>query len=749
MVHRALTKHLSWGTRLFCNNKRCRVWSRWSFAILVLCIFDPIRTLAATPIDRADAVVAAMSQDEKLRLILGYFGAPRPDRGYTPPPDARTASAGYVPGIPRLGIPSLWETDAGIGVASQGNAGEVRGRTALPSGLATAATWDPDLAYRGGEMIGAEARASGFNVMLAGGVNLARDPRNGRNFEYAGEDPLLAGTMVGAAIRGIQSNHIIATMKHFALNDQETGRFELSANIDEAAARQSDLLAFELALEQGKPGAVMCAYNRVNGVYSCENDWLLNRVLKRDWEYPYFVMSDWGAVHSSAAAANAGLDQESAATAFDTVAFFADPLRRDIESGAVPQSRIDDMARRILRSMFENGLVDHPIQPESIDFAAHAEVSRSDAEAAIVLLKNEQSSLPLEKTTTGRIAIIGSHADVGVLSGGGSSQVYPPGGAAVPGLGPANFPGPTVYDPSSPLRALQQRLPNATLAFADGTDANAAASLAAASDLAIVFAHQWAAESEDTSLTLPDNQDALIDAVAAANARTIVVLETGGPVLMPWLAHVQAVLEAWYPGTSGGEAISNVLVGDVDASGRLPVTFPRSETQLPRVHLDDGSAHPGAPFDVNYGEGDAVGYKWCERQKLTPLFPFGFGLSYVRFAYSGLAARTSGQGLSVRFDVHNVSNRRGSDVPQVYLSSVSGSWDVAKRLGGWRKLILAPGAVQHVELTIDPRLLAVWDESLQRWTIAAGPYRVMLGSSSDAIAETADVVVASAVLARP
>jgi beta-glucosidase len=715
---------------------------------MVLGLIGPNRSVAATPVDRADAMVAAMTQVEKFRLLLGYFGAPRPDHGYIPPPQARTASAGYVPGIPRLGVPSLWETDAGIGVASQGNAGEVRGRTALPSGLATAATWDPDLAYRGGAMIGAEARASGFNVMLAGGVNLARDPRNGRTFEYAGEDPLLAGTMAGAEIRGIQSNHIIATVKHFALNDQETGRFELSANIDNAAARQSDLLAFEFALEQGEPGAVMCAYNRVNAVYACENDWLLNRVLKHDWGYRYFVMSDWGAVHSSAAAANAGLDHESAATAFDTVAFFADPLLHDVAGGVVPQSRIDDMARRILHSMIDKGLVDYPVQPESIDFAAHADVSRNDAEAAIVLLKNEQALLPLT-TATSRITVIGSHADAGVLSGGGSSQVYPRGGPAVPGLGPANFPGPTVYDPSSPLRALQNRRPNATVAFADGTDPNAAASLAASSDVAIVFAHQWTAESEDTSLALPDNQDALIEAVAAANARTIVVLETGGPVLMPWLGHVRAVLEAWYPGTSGGEAIARVLAGEVDASGRLPITFPRNETQLPRPHLDDGSAHPGAAFDVNYNEGDAVGYKWFERRKLMPLFPFGFGLSYARFSYAGLAARTNGQGLSVSFEVRNLSNRSGNDVPQVYISPASGQWTVPQRLGGWKKVSLAPGGLQHVELTVDPRLLAVWDEASHDWTIKGGLYRVMLGTSSDAITETANVVVPPAVLALP
>ena len=309
---------------------------------------------------RSRLLLAAMTRDEKLALVFGYFSTDAPWKNFKRPRDGLEQSAGYIGGIARLGIPALLETDAGIGVASQPGTNP-RLRTALPSNLAIAASWDPELAYAGGRMIGNEARQSGFNVMLAGGINLAREPRNGRNFEYGGEDPLLAANIVAAQIRGIQSNHIISTIKHFALNDQETNRTTLSVQIDERAARMSDLLAFELAIGQSQPGAVMCGYNRINGVYSCENPWLLDEVLKQDWGYRGFVMSDWGATHSTIPAANAGLDQESGFP-FDASPYFADALKEAVEDGYVPTARLDDMTARILRSMFANGLFDDPLK---------------------------------------------------------------------------------------------------------------------------------------------------------------------------------------------------------------------------------------------------------------------------------------------------------------------------------------------------------------------------------------------------
>ncbi|HXN09999.1 MAG TPA: glycoside hydrolase family 3 protein, partial [Steroidobacteraceae bacterium] len=645
---------------------------------------DPARD----PDARAALAVQAMTQDEKFTLIEGFYATTRPGR-YTAPPQSRPASAGYVPGIERLGIPSQWETDAGIGVASQSSADTVRERTALPSGLATAATWNPEIAFQGGAMIGAEARASGFNVMLAGGVNLLRDPRNGRNFEYGGEDPLLAGMMVGAEVRGIQSNHIVSTVKHYALNDQETGRTSLNVELDDAAARLSDLLAFQIAIEQGRPGAVMCSYNRVHGVYACENDALLNGVLKHDFHFPGYVMSDWGAQHSAAEAANAGLDQESAGRVFDRRPYFDADLRAALAGGAFTVARLDDMVRRILRSLFAVGAVDHPVAESAIDFAAHARVTQDDAEEAIVLLRNRAGLLPLSPTLR-RVTLIGSHADIGVLSGGGSGQVHPVGGPALPGLGPRPFPGPTIYDPSSPLEAIAARLPGSQVRFASGEDRAEALRLAADSDVVLLFAHQWTAESRDFSLTLPDNQDSLIAALAQVNPRTVVVLETGGPVLMPWLGQVGAVLEAWYPGSSGAEALARVLCGDVDASGRLPVSFPKDESQLPRPQLDGLLFAPDSPFAVHYREGAAVGYKWFDLNHLEPLFAFGYGLSYGTVEYSALSAQMDGQRLRVRFGVRNSSRRAVRDTPQVYVGADDGVFEAPRRLAGWRKLSLAP-----------------------------------------------------------
>ncbi|MBO9710417.1 MAG: glycoside hydrolase family 3 protein [Caulobacter sp.] len=694
---------------------------------------------------RADLALKAMTQDEKMTIIFGYFGADMGDK-YKRVPQALPGSAGYVPGIARLGIPAQFQTDAGVGVATQGGEPKKRERTALPSGMATTATWNPKLAFQGGAMIGSEARSSGFNVMLAGGVNLVREPRNGRNFEYGGEDPLLAGVMVGAQIKGVQSNAIVSTIKHYALNNQETGRFVLDAKIGEADARTSDLLAFQFATEISDPHSVMCAYNRVNGDYACQNDFLLNKVLKQDWKYKGYVMSDWGATHSAAKAANAGLDQESAGQAFDKEPFFQGPLKEALAKGEVSQARLDDMARRVLRGLFASGVVEKPVKIADIDFAAHAKITRADAEEGIVLLKNDGGLLPLAKTAR-KIAVIGGHADVGVLSGGGSSQVYPIGGRAVQGEGPATWPGPMIYFPSSPLKALKVRLPGADIQFADGKDVAAAAKLAASSDIVLVFATQWNGESFDSPLTLENGQDALIDAVASANAKTVVVLETGGPVFMPWLGKVGGVVEAWYPGSEGGEAIARVLTGEVDASGRLPVTFPASLAQLPRPVLDGDPNMPEALFDVDYTiEGAAVGYKWFDKKGHQPLFAFGHGLSYTTFAYANLQAASKDGRVTVSFDVRNTGARTGKAVPQVYVSPKTGGWEAPRRLAGFKKVELAPGASTRVSLTVDPRPLATWNEKAHGWSVAGGDYIVALGASSRDTAARAEVSVPAATL---
>ncbi|TPG54697.1 glycoside hydrolase family 3 C-terminal domain-containing protein [Sphingomonas glacialis] len=684
------------------------------------------------PDARAKALVSAMTRDEKLTMVFGYFATDFPSSLYKAPAGARAGSAGYVPPISRLGIPAQHQTDAGVGVATQGGAAVKRERTALPSNLAIAASWDVAVAHAGGAMIGDEARRSGFNVMLAGGVNLLREPRNGRNFEYGGEDPLLAGTIVAEQVRGIQSNHVVSTIKHYAFNDQETDRNAGNSLIEHSAARVSDLLAFQLAIERADPGSVMCSYNRVDGAYACENSWLLTDVLRTDWGFKGYVMSDWGATHSTAPAANAGLDQDSGFP-FDTQPFFGGALRQALDSGAVTPARLDLMTHRIARAMFAQGIFEHPVSEQPIDYPAHAAVTRGAAEAGAVLLKNSGDLLPVAASAK-RIVVIGGHADKGVLAGGGSSLVYPVGGNAVPGLLPTGWPGPVMYYPSAPLDEIKRHAPGATVSYADGTDVAAATALAQNADIVIVFATQWQGESFDVPMALDGAQDALIAAVGAANPKTVVVLETGSQVAMPWLGKVGAVLEAWYPGTAGGAAIANLLFGTTNPSGRLPMTFASSVDQLP----DPAKPHSG---DVVYKEGAAVGYKWFDAKALTPLFAFGHGLSYTRFATDGLTATAANGVLTASFTVRNTGARAGATVPQIYVAPVAGGWEAPKRLVGFSKVALAPGARQTVSVSVDPRLLATWDEAGHQWRIAGGRYTVMLADSATDIRQTVTVSV--------
>jgi len=702
---------------------------------------QPVAVQPAEAHARAAALVARMTQTEKLQMVHGYF-PPWADRTPGAPVADMIPSAGHIPGIPRLGIPTVRESDASLGVANQVEQRKGDVATALPSSLATAASFDPAIAFDGGVMIGAEARAKRFNVLLAGGVNLTRDPWNGRNFEYLGEDPLLAGVMAGEHIRGVQANHIVSTIKHFAFNSQETGRMIMDARLDEAALRESDLLAFQIAIERGRPGSVMCAYNKINGDWACENDFLLNQVLKRDWGYAGWVMSDWGAVHSTEKAALAGLDQASGQE-LDSALFFAEPLAAAITAGGVPAARLDDMVTRYLVGLIETGVMDAPVveTAQDIDYATNALVAQRAAEAGIVLLKNEGEVLPLAKSAR-TIVVIGGHADVGVLSGGGSSQVRSVGGAPVEiplTSGAAMSFARVTYHASSPLAAIRALAPDATVTFLSGDDVPAAVAAARSADLAIVFATQWTTEAQDVeTLALPDDQDATIAAVAAANRKTVVVLETGGPVLMPWIDAVPAVVQAWYPGQRGGEAIANILFGEVNPSGRLPITFPRSADQAPRPEVPGlealktvdaaAASNPGAgpaaglqPFAVDYPEGADVGYRWYAREGRTPLFPFGHGLSYTTFTY-GPVSVSDGDSLSVSFDVTNAGDRAGSDVPQLYVE-VAGS---PRRLAGFAKVTLAPGQTQRVTIQAEPRILADYDTSLPGWRIAGGSYRLSI-----------------------
>jgi beta-glucosidase len=661
------------------------------------------------------------------------------DEPVTPENAPSNRGVGYAVGVPRLGIPGIDMSDAAYGVRSSG----VNGRysTALPANVAAAASWDPDAAFEYGALIGRELRAQGFNMSLGGGVNLTRDPRNGRTFEYLGEDPVLAGSLVAKLIEGTQSAHVIGDIKHYALNDQESGRNAVNINIGKRAARESDLLAFEIGVTKGHPAAVMCSYNRVNGDFACENQWLLNDVLKKDWKFPGFVLSDWGGTHSAEKASAAGLDNEEPGDFF-----FSAKYKAAVEAGTISTAELDEHVHRILRSMFASGVIDYPRQRSVIDPFEGFETSRKIEEGGIVLLKNERAALPLNAARLHTIAVIGSHSDVGMISGGGSAQVDPIGGNAIdpPGKGATHWQE-EIWFPTSPLKAIQARAPKATVKYDPGTDPTAAATAAKGADVAVVFAHMWASEGMDLkSLTLPHDQDTVIAAVAAANPHTIVVLETGNPVTMPWVSAPAAILEAWFAGNDGADAVGNVLFGTVNPSGKLPNTFPKSEADLPHPTLTtpppesdhfSGPASPEQwakglpPFQVTYDEGAKVGYKWYDAEKKPVLFPFGFGLSYTTYRYSGLQV-TPGDDVKATFTLTNTGPREGSEIAEVYAMLPDAAGEPFKRLVGFTKLKLDAKEKRTVTVEIDPKYLSIFDEAKDGWTLVPGDYTILVGGSS-------------------
>jgi beta-glucosidase len=682
--------------------------------------------LTLDPDRRADMVLAAMTQDEKLSLVHGAGTAMGASNG----------GAGFLPGIPHLGLPDLNMADSSVGLTRNGARG--RYSTLLPSTLGEAASWDGQVSYAYGALIGREARAEGYNVSLAGGMNLARDPRNGRNFEYLGEDPVLAGESYAKWLRGLQDQTVIGDIKHFAFNDQEGGRTIANVLLDERTMRESDLLAFEIGIKKGRPGMVMCAYNKVNGDWSCENDYLLNQVLKQGWGFKGFVLSDWGATHSTAKAALAGLDQEQPGAAF-----FAGALKQAIASGQVPQARLDDMVHRILRTEFASGVVDKKMVEQVPDVFGDLDVALRISEASDVLLKNN-GVLPLNAASMKNIVVIGSYANIGVLTGGGSAQVDPPGGNAVANdqgavnLGQAGiFARGAIWWPDSPLKAIAARAPQTNVSFNSGTDIAAAVAAAKSADVAIVFASQPASEGRDqNNLSLPDNQDALIQAVTAANPRTIVVLETGGPVTMPWVAQAAGVVEMWFPGSRGAEALAALLFDDVNFTAKLPITFPASEDQLPVRTIAGG----GRSFDVNYPQKDLVGYKWYDAKNLAPLFPFGFGLSYTNFSYSGLTADKD----QASFTLRNAGTRDGAEIAQVYAARPGDPAGV-RRLVGFTKVVLKAGESKSVNVPLDPLYLSSFDVTVHRWIELPGSYTLAVGGASRGDFLTGSFSLASAI----
>ena len=684
-----------------------------------------------TPDQRAELVLKEMTLDEKIALLHGNGmpGWPREVPGANP--SLGNGGAGFVLGVPRLGIPIVQMSDAAYGVRSSAQNG--RYSTALPSNLASASSWDPQAACAYGALIGRELRAQGYNMTLGGGVNLTREPRNGRSFEYMGEDPILAGTLVGNRMKCEQAQHVMGDMKHYALNDQESGRNEVNVIVSKRSMRETDLLAFQIGIHIAEPAAVMCSYNGVNGDYACENKYLLTDVLRKDWGFKGFVVSDWGGTHSTEKAAAAGLDNEQPMDDF-----YGQKLKQAVEAGKVHQSDLDEHVRRVLRSEFATGIVDDPVKKSVVDIEGGLETSRRIAEQSIVLLKNANGLLPLDRAQLRSVAIIGANANTSMISGGGSAQVDPPGRPAPRWLE-------HVWFPSSPLKAIAGKAPGANVQFDSGADPASAADLAKKSDVAIVFVHQWTSEDMDLpSLSLPENQDALIQQVAAANPRTIVVLETGTAVTMPWLDRVGGVLEAWYAGSKGADAVANILFGDVNPTAKLPMTFPKSEADVPHPNLVKPAAHkpgenfwmnPHLTFDVHYDEGLKVGYKWYDAENKPVLFPFGFGLSYTTYSYTGLKVNPGAE-TTVTFTVKNTGARAGAEIAEVYAALPANAGEPPKRLVGWSKVNLSAGESKDVSVSVPSLYLSIYDEASDTWKLLPGSYSFMVGSSSQSLTLT-------------
>ena len=617
---------------------------------------------------------------------------------------------GYLPAQPSLCIPAVAEQDDSLGVGAGAT-----GVTQLPSATSLASAWDPSLAYQYGAMNGAEHYGQGMAMALGPGVNIQRDPRWGRNFEMLSEDPYLSSQLIVPDTQGLQSQHVMADVKHYVAYNQETYRNTPADDdvVSDRVLHEIYMPGFQAALTKGGAASVMCSYASLSATYGCENSYLLKDVLRNEWGYQGFVRSDGGANHSTAASANAGLDQEKGSNYWGS-----GQLAAAVADGQASTATINQAAGYIFSQMFQLGLFNDPPTgnlSDTVTAPAHAALSRQVAEQGTVLLKNADQILPLG-AQAGSVAVIGPDGTTRpVTTGGGSAHVNAP------------------YQ-VSPLQGIQAAAPaGVSVSSYSGTDPSQAAAAARAAKVAIVFASNYETEGEDLSgITLQNNQDAYIQAVAAANPDTIVVLNTGGPVAMPWLSQVKGVLEAWYPGQEDGNALAAVLFGAANPGGKLPETFPASLSQVP---ASTQAQWPGSGGQVDYSEGLDVGYRWYDAQDVTPLFPFGYGLSYTTFAFSGLSvspgSTTSMGNVQVSATVTNTGNRVGSEVAQMYLGDPAAAGEPPRQLKGFQKVNLSPGQSAQVHFTLTPDDMSYYDSSTRSWPVPTGGYQVYVGDSSD------------------
>src|SRR3954451_298227 len=686
------------------------------------CGSHPWCDTALTPDARAGLLLEQLTQDEKISLLAGDepFGVAGGEHAHT----------GTSDGIPRVDLPTTYYSDGPVG-PRQGKT------TAMPIPMGLAATFDPHYAFRYGELVGNEVKSKGNDGVFAPTVNIMRTPLGGRTFEGYGEDPYLVSRMAVEWIEGAQSQGVIGDVKHFAANNQEGqspaanaggpgqplgppatsgNRMTVNSVVDERTLREVYLPQFEAAVKEAHVGSVMCSYNKLNSQYACENKHLLGDVLKREWGFKGYVLADYGAAHNTDKSLDNGLDFEP----WPGFVYGPTPVKASVAAGRASMSSVDEHVRRILRTMFAYGWFDrasYKNDDSQIDKAAHAKTAQDIEESAITLLENK-GALPLGPGVK-KVAVIGKDADT-FKSGGGSGAVTP-----------FNF--------ISIKKALEDRLGAANVIYDDGSDAAKAAADAKAADVAIVVAGDYYSEGADRAcLTLEcpnwaGDQDGLINGVTAAQANTVVVLATGGPVLTPWRGKVKALVEAWYGGQDVGPAVSRVLFGDTDPGGRLPVTFPQDESQLPTA--GDPEKYPGTGETVKYKEGVLVGYRWYDAKGLTPAYPFGYGLSYTSFTYGNLkiSAGRLERAATVTLDVKNTGARAGSAVPQLYLSLPSPKAGVVqppRELKGYAKVSLAPGQTKTLSFPLDERSFSYWDTDAGDWAIAAGCYGVAVGASS-------------------